>query len=166
VVAFDFVARSCEASWRNGDEALACPGGQGDSAGYVLSLGEPAMENGSQSGGAALLTSPQLMDDGRIEGTFPLLNVQSGDRFRATLGCLEGQTECNVILQFSYLTEDNELKPKALGRWSETYDGQLTVVDLDLGSLAGKTVSFVLTVRGSQASSQNIAVWLAPAVWR
>jgi len=166
MVVFDFVERSCEATWRNGDEALACPGGQGDSAGYVLRLGEPAMENGSQSGGAALLTSPQLIAAGRIEGTFPLLNVQSGDRFRATLGCLEDQTECNVTLQFSYLTEDNELKPKTLGRWSETYDGQLTVVDLDLGSLAGKTVSFILTVRGSQASSQNIAVWLAPAVWR
>jgi hypothetical protein len=82
------------------------------------------------------------------------------------LGCPQGQTECTVLLQLSYLTVDDELKPKLLGGWAETYDGSTSVVDLDLGSLAGKSVSFVLTVRGGPASSQNQALWVRPAIWR
>ncbi len=165
-VVFDFVDRACAAAWTNGDEVLPCPGQEGDAGGYVISLSSPVLETGLQADGSALSTSPQAIDNGWIEGTFPLFSVQSGDHFKAGLGCPQGQTECSVSLQLSYLTVDDELKPKLLGSWSETYDGQLSVVDLDLASLAGKTVSFVLTARGSQASSQNVALWVSPAIWR
>jgi hypothetical protein len=165
-VVFDFVDRACAASWTNGDAELPCPGQQGDADGYVLGLNNPFLETGSQANGATLSTAPQAVDNGWIEGTYPMFGVQAGDHFKASLGCPQGQTECNVALQLSYLTEDDELKPKLLGSWSETYDGQVSVVDLDLSSLAGKTVSFVLTVKGSTASSQNVALWVTPAVWR
>jgi hypothetical protein len=165
-IVFDLVARACAASWTNGGQALPCPGMQGDEQGSVLSLSSPLLETGSPAEDPALSMSPQSVENGWIEGTFPLFDVQTGDRFKATLGCVQGQISCSVLVQLSYLLVDDELKPKLLGSWSETYDGQLTAVDIDLDSLAGKSVSFVVTVRGAQASSQNQALWVGPAVWR
>jgi hypothetical protein len=165
-IVFNFVGQACAATWTNGEQGLPCPGQPADAQGAVFTLDAPSLETGSQANGVALSTLPQAVDGGSIEGTFPLFTVQSGDRFRAELGCPQGQAECNVLLQLSYLTVDDELKPKLLGSWAETYDGTTSVVDLDLGSLAGKSVSFVMTVRGDQASSQNQALWVSPAIWR
>lgn len=165
-IIIDFVAEACTASWKNGDQTLICPGNRGDAAGYVLRLRNPRLETGGRAGGAALLTAPQRVNVGRIEGTFPTFNVQSGDRFKARLGCLHERAECSGILEISYLTLEDEPGPRLLGSWNEAYDGQVTVVDLDLSSLAGKTVSFVMTARGAQGSSQNVPIWVSPAIWR
>jgi hypothetical protein len=165
-VVFDFVDRACTATWSNGEDALGCPGQRGDSQGYVLSLGSPILETGSQATGVALLAAPPAAEGGSIEGTFPLFSVQPGDHFKTTLGCAQDQTECSTSVQLSYLTVDDELKPKLLGSWTESYDGQVNAVDLDLASLAGKTISFVLTVRSNMGAGQDVALWVNPVIWR
>jgi hypothetical protein len=47
-----------------------------------------------------------------------------------------------------------------LGEWTETCDGTLRSVDVDLTSLKGKSVEFILAVLANGSSSQDWAVWV------
>jgi hypothetical protein len=63
-----------------------------------------------------------------------------------------------------YQIGDGEVK--TLGKWNETYEGQYTVVDLDLTPLADKKVKLILTVRAGDEFDQDSGLWLNPTVWR
>jgi hypothetical protein len=68
-----------------------------------------------------------------------------------------------VVYQFNY-KEGGTLSP--LGTFHETCDGNLTVVDLDLSSLAGHTVQFALVVLANGSSAQDWAIWVNPHIER
>ena len=53
---------------------------------------------------------------------------------------------------------------KPLGAWEDTCDGTLKDIDVDLTSLAGKSVQFVLAVLANGSSSQDTAIWVSPRV--
>jgi hypothetical protein len=53
-----------------------------------------------------------------------------------------------------------------LKTWTETYDKSSTHIDLDLSSLAGKKVKFILQVSANGANDQDIAFWLQPRIMR
>jgi hypothetical protein len=86
----------------------------------------------------------------------------AGDRFRAVIGCLQGGLACNVRFQLNYRADGGALQN--LGQWDQTHDGNIQSLDLDLSSLAGKSVEFVLAVLANGPASQDWAFWLAPRI--
>jgi hypothetical protein len=79
------------------------------------------------------------------------------------MGCLAESKGCNVLFRLDY--ENKQGKVKNLGSWRETFDGQVTILDLDLSSLKGQQVRFILTVenRGDNPARAN-AFWFVPRV--
>lgn len=165
VIIYRLAGRYCDAVWESGAGSLGCPGTSGDPAGYAVRQDDARLEDGSLPGGETLLIAPQQVSDGWIEGTYPAITVQAGDRLRSRLGCLSGQTRCRVKFQLFSLADD-EFRPKALGEWSETHDGQITTIDLDLTPLAGQRVSIIVTARAELGLSHNVVAWVEPAIWR
>jgi hypothetical protein len=101
-----------------------------------------------------------------ITGSFPAFSVQSGDRFRAVVGCLfeSGGSACNVLFQLNYIADGGP--PQNLGQWIESYDGSVTSLDIDLTPLAGQSVQFVLAVSANGSSDDDSAFWMAPRIMR
>jgi hypothetical protein len=162
--AFDFVNTVCMAQWTNGTATLPCPGADGDSRGFVLSQTSPKMENGTTSTQPGLLTFPQNVNNGYVQGTYPELAVKSGDRFQAKINCEYGATDCFVIFRVdAQVTGDGT---QNLGTFAEKYDGIYYPIDINLTSLAGKNVRFILTVLANGAPTGDRAQWIAPRIFR
>lgn len=159
----DFAATYCNAEWTSGAGTLVCPGAGGDSKGYVQRIDNPILENGYKDDEPVLLTVPQNQTDGVIRGRYPSYTVQSGDHFRAVLGCANDAKSCSVKFELSYVV-DGESAIQAAGTWTKSYDGNNLPVDLDLSSLAGKKVRFILTVFANGEMKDDRAQWLAPRI--
>jgi hypothetical protein len=163
-IVYSFAERACEAEWRSGVGVLACPGLAEDGNGYVLRLENPTLENGVVETRPTLVTFPQAIENGYIQGTFPEFAVQSGDHFQATIGCGKEAAACDVIFQLSYRVGDAE--PQILSNWRETNDGQTRTIDVDLSALAGKSVRFLLIVLANGQPTQDQALWVLPRLMR
>ncbi len=161
---YDFAANYCSASWQNNNNDLPCPGSQGDDNGFVVNLAHPVMENGKAEDEAGLLTVPKHVNNGIIQGKYPAINIQDGDRFQALINCQYQSYSCNVIFQLEYQIGGGDTK--TLGRWNEVYEGKYFPVDVDLSSLAGNNVKFYLLVTANGSPKQDNALWLAPHITR
>jgi hypothetical protein len=162
-VAYEFAANYCKADWSNNSSSLPCPSTDGDSNGYVIKLNAPVMENGVTEDEPGLLTFPQDKNNGIISGQYPSFTIQSGDRFRALVNCRHNSQKCDVIFRLNY---KNNGQIKTLGSWHEIYEGQYYRVDLDLSSLAGETIKFILVVDTNGANNADNALWLNPHIVR
>jgi hypothetical protein len=162
-VAYSFADNYCKADWENNNGPLPCPGTQGDSAGYVVRLNAPRLENGSTEDEPGLLTVPKDSNNGMIAGQFPAITVQSGDRFLAFVNCQYEATKCNVIFRLDYR---NNGKVYTLASWHEAYEGKYYPVNVDLSGLAGETVKFILLVQSNGPQNQDEALWLNPQIQR
>jgi hypothetical protein len=162
-VAYDFVANYCSADWKNNNGPLACPGIDGDSNGFVVKLNAPVMEDGTTEDEPGLLTSPKDSNNGTISGQFPSFKVKTGDRFRTIVNCQRNSKNCDVIFRLDYR---NNAQVKTLASWHEVYEGKYYPVDLDLSSLAGETVKFILVVSANGAQKNDNALWLNPHIVR
>jgi len=162
--AFDFVNSVCTATWSSGSGVLPCPGTDGDARGFVLSLTSPRIENGVTETRAGLLTFPQNSSSGYIQGAYPAFTVQSGDRFKSTLSCEYGASDCFVIYRLDYRIGSGPIQ--TLGTFGERYDGLYYPADISLSSLAGQNVSFILTVLANGSAIGDRALWVAPRVVR
>lgn len=162
-IAYSFAANYCDANWENNDNALPCPGTDGDSKGYVLKLNAPVMEDGSTEDEPGLLTEPKDTNNGIITGQYPSFTVQSGDHFRTLINCQYHSNKCDVVFRLDY---KNNGQIKTLANWHEVYEGQFYPVDLDLSSLAGQTVKFILVVSANGAQNNDNALWLNPHILR
>lgn len=162
--AYDFVAKYCDANWVSGAGTLDCPGEDTDAEGFVIKLDAPKLENGTTENEPALETHPQWVDNGVITGTYPAFDVKAGDHFKAVIGCLYNGTNCNVRFQLNYRADGGALQN--LGQWDQTYDASIKKLDVDLSSLAGKSVKFTLAVQANGSSSQDWAFWLLPRIVR
>lgn len=163
--AFNFAINLCAASWSNGDHKLPCPGAKGSSDGFVTSLAEPRLENGRTEDEPTLWMFPEKEAKGQIVGEYPSIRIEAGDRFVTHLGCLADSPKCQVTFRLDYrLNGDNTVHN--LGLWEESYDGVVTIVELDLSSLAGQEVVFILTVKAKAAPDDDNAFWLSPHIER
>ena len=97
-------------------------------------------------------------------GTYPAFEVKSGDRFRAEVGCLYDNPKCDITLKLQYVNSNGVQKEYA--EWHEVYDGSITKIDLELGSLVDKTVKFVLIVEANDKTRDNAGFWLHPQIYR
>jgi len=158
----DFTASYCLAEWTGNSTVLPCTGKDGAAEGFVLFKARPALENGSVDDEPALLTNPPKTNDGVIRGKYPAYTVQSGDHFQAVIGCEYNAKNCEVRFQLDYQIDNGTIQN--IATWNESYNGQFVAVDVDLNSLAGKNVRFVLTVLALGASDNDRAQWLLPRI--
>lgn len=164
-IAYDFVANYNLASWECAAGPTACTvGSTSDPLGFVMKLNTPQLENNTTSTEPGLLTHPQNVNDGYIQGTYPAFTVKSGDRFQAKLGCQYASTVCFLRFRLDYQVGADPVKN--LGQWDEKYDGQFTTVNVDLSSLAGKSVVFILKVQALGSPVQDDALWTAARITR
>jgi hypothetical protein len=158
----NFVYAVCQAEWSSGAGILPCTGQDGDSKGFVLYQDKPRLENGNVENEPALLTQPQAVNDGVIRGKYPPYTVNSGDHFRAILGCEYNAKNCSVRFQLDYQIDNGAIQ--TFSYWDENYEGNFTNVNLDLSSLAGKSVRFILTTFANGSATGDRAQWLMPRI--
>jgi hypothetical protein len=161
---YDFASNACSALWSSGAGTLLCPGTNRDSKGFVLRHSLSRIENGTTIVRPSLLTVPQNVLQGDIRGVYPPITVQKGDRFRAIVNCEAGATACRVRFRLDYQLADGRVQE--LWEVDERYDGNTSVVDLDLSSLAGQDVKFTLTVLSLGTASGDRALWVEPRIAR
>ncbi len=161
---YDFVDEYCEANWVSGAGVLSCPGTDTDVEGFVIKVDDAKLENGTTENEPVLFTHPEWVNYGVITGTYPAFEVEDGDHFKAVIGCLWNGAACDVRFQLNYRADGGSLQN--FGQWDEAYDGSIRKLDLDLSSLAGKSVEFTLAVQAKDSSSQDWAFWLLPRIVR
>jgi hypothetical protein len=161
---FDFAPLAAEAAWSSGAGTLPFPGGDGDVKGFAIKLESVKLETGATVTQPTLLTVPQNVTDGFIQGVFPAFTVQGGDRFQATIGCQDAATTCYVTYRLDYQIGNGAVS--TFWAFRERYEGLTYNVNLDLSSLAGQNVKFILTVLASGSPAGDRAVWVAPRITR
>ncbi len=159
---YDFAANACLAQWTGNNKTLPCVGVDGSADGFVLYQPRPILESGYQDDEAGLITNPPLVTDGVIRGKYPAYTVANRDHFLSIIGCDHNAKRCNVRFQLDYQIDNGSIK--TLGAWNEAFEGLTTTVDVDLSSLAGKNVSFILTVLANGTSDNDRALWLLPRI--
>jgi Ig-like domain-containing protein len=162
--AYDFSLNACDAAWENNTRDLPCPGSEGDSKGYVIELNDPVLESGRTEDEPSLLTVPKDTYNGFISGTYPAVKIRDGDHFQTLLSCAYKAYSCNVLFSLDYQIGGGAVRN--LGRWNEAYEGKYFTVDIDLSSLAGDNVKFILTVSANGNFNQDKALWIAPRISR
>lgn len=163
--AYDFDAAYCEAGWRSASASLPCPGVADDPLGSVDLAEDPAMEDGKEHKGDALMLTPEHTDRGYISGQYPAFEVKKGDHFRMTLSCPEGAKNCDIIFRLDYQVGSKDIE--TLYEIGESFDRKITWVDVDLSELAGKNVKFILMVRaGRDYAGHDVGLLLNPGIWR
>lgn len=163
--AYDFASNACAGTWYSGAGQLPCPGTNGDPKGFVLKVTNPKLETGATDTRPGLLTFPQNIQNGYIQGFFPPFRVQSGDRFRSIINCEGGARTCYVAFRVDYQTGTEPIKT-LWGPFLERYEGQFYSIDVDLTPLAGKDVKFILTVLSAGVATGDRALWVAPLIYR
>ena len=160
----DLHTRAVDANWVSTAATLTFGGPETDTNGFAMHRNGQRLEDGTAPS-KILQMHPHVVTDGVITGTYPAYTVVSGERFRARIGFLAlSDGTCgagNVKFQLNY-REGSVTRP--LGEWTETCDGALRDVDVDLSGIAGKTVQFVLAVFANGTASQDMAVWVSPRV--
>ncbi len=163
VTGYDLLASFCEASWQNESRDLPCPGSDGDDRGFVRSLSSPRLEDGRTQGNG-LLTYPERGNNGMIIGKYPAFRIQSGDRFQASIGCLHEANDCDMIFRLQYQIGNGSVR--TLGQWREVYEGQFYPINIDLSTLSGENVKFILSVLANGSSHEDFALWINPRITR
>jgi hypothetical protein len=161
---YDFALSYCDAIWRSATGRIPCGNAATPSNGSVQFLIAPAFENRHENEPTIWL-HPNESQDGWIEGSYPAIDIQSGDSFKAWVGCMEGYDLCDVTFYLAYTDENNHTY--TVDRWHEVYDNQVTTIDIDLSNLAGQSVQFIL---GMEASSEDVrsaqGFWFVPRIER
>jgi hypothetical protein len=160
---YDFSKNYCASGvdWKSGAGDLPCPGSVGDADGWVLKIEEPTLETGYKDDEPGLQVRPETVNDGWIKGIFPELSVTEGVVFRAIIGCYDDY-DCDVKFKLNYKIDGGS--EKTLATWHEVQDDQFNRVEVDLSSLAGETVQFILLVEANGSPDNDRAFWFAPRI--
>ena len=161
---YDFAANFCSATWYSGAGALPCPGTDGDSRGFVLKLNSPQLEDGSFASQPGLLTFPQNVTNGYIQGIFPVIHVNSGDRFRSIVSCERNSTSCYVVYRLDYILSGSSTI-NTYWAFVERYEGLYYDADIPLTSFVGQDIRFVLTILATGSPAGDRALWVAPRIF-
>ena len=156
-------ANICQASWSSGAGALPCPGTDGDARGFVLPVSNPKLEDGTLDTAPGLILFPQNKYDGYIQGTYPEITVQSGDRFQGIVNCAYS-FPCYVTFRLDYQVGTGPVT--TFWTWKEKNEGKYYRFDKDLSSLTGKNVKFILTILSTGPTTGDRALWGQPRIFR
>lgn len=161
-VTYDFVAKASKAEWRNTTKVLPWGDKGSDHDGIAAIADHFKMENG-YSYNDVLGTYPEKVEDGFISGLFSSYKVQRGDFFRAVVGLRSGCEDGQVKIQLKYV-EDGQTY--LLKEWKKTCTGDLKSLEVDLSSLKGKTVQFMLVVSTDGEWRNDQFGWIYPRIER
>jgi photosystem II stability/assembly factor-like uncharacterized protein len=153
---YDFSRNACSAQWKSGAGALPCPGAAGDNKGFVVADGFSRLEDGTMGPAPSLLMSPENKYNGYIQGFYPAITVQPGDRFRAVVGCDYGYS-CYATFRLDYMTANGYIGTFWTRR--EQNDKKNYVVDVDLSPLAGRSIRFILTILATGSATGDRVRW-------
>lgn len=160
---YDFVAHVCEAQWTSGGGTLGCPD-TSPTNGTILVVDKPRLENNTIDPRQGLLTVPQNVFNGIIQGVYPEFTVQNGDRFQSIVNCEYGQRSCYVVFRLDYQIGNGPIQN--LWAFGERLDGRYYQTDIDLSPLAGQNVKFILRTDANGSPTGDRANWVAPAIVR
>lgn len=160
---YDFTENYCRSGvvWSNASGVLPCPGSSGDHDGWVKKINNPILENGFVDNEPGLQVHPQMVNKGWIRGTFPEMIISKGVNFYAITGCYSS-SNCDVRFRLNYKIDGGE--ERTLARWHEFQDGKFTRVKVNLDTLAGERVQFVLVVNTNGSSENDLALWFGPRI--
>ncbi len=161
--AYDFTKNVCASGvkWTSGAGDLPCPGTADGNKGWVVIVDEPTLENLAVDDEPGIKVSPQYVNDGWIRGTYPEMAVSEGVSFRAIIGCY-GAANCNVKFKLNARVDGGT--EQTLATWNEVQDGKFNQVKVDLSSLAGKKVQFILLVEANGSPENDRALWFGPRI--
>jgi hypothetical protein len=160
---FDFANNFCSAAWNSGAGNLGCTTA-GSNKGYAAKVDNPQLENGQTYNGPGLLTVPENINNGYLQGYYPAFAVQKGDRFRAFINCAYQSNGCNGIFRLDY--QINNEPVKTIWQLAEAYEGQFYTVDTDLSPLAGNQVKFIITILANGSADNDKLLWAGPRIDR
>ena len=161
---YDFVANVCAAKWYSGAGELPCPGTDGDAKGFVLITTPSKMENGTNDSRPGLVTFPQNVNNGYIQGIYPIYKVKAGDKFRTIVNCENGASSCYVVFRLDYSVAGSS-SIQTFWAFVEKYEGGVYTADVDLSALAGQDVKFILSVLSAGSPAGDRALWVAPIIY-
>ncbi len=180
--AYDLALNYCDAAWEsyytveNKDGELEekiieldCPSDVPSSNGFVALLSHPKLEFRNENE-LTLWVHPYEQKYGWTQGTYPAYEVQPGDHFRVWVGCLQDMPKCSLAFQILYEDENGDVRN--LGKelagvevWQEQYDGDISRIDLDLSSLVGQKIKFILKTVGNTLNHDSAqGFWFVPRV--
>ncbi len=160
---YSFADEFCNATWRNVDKdrTFNCAGTNIYGLGFAHFVSTPKLENGTIEDEPALWV--YVPNNAKVDAQFPAVDISSGDKFVSIVGCLYNNQNCHVDFKLKYKIE-GESGIHLLGNWDEYYDGLFSVIDVDLSSLDGKKVIFILEMESKGNSPQNHVFWLNPNI--
>lgn len=162
-VRYDFTQSVCLARW-DSDRAtfLPCEGSDDEAGlqdGFVRVNADPALEGQTRNNPPVIEVKPNNQSGGWISGTFPPITIAEGDRFTATIGCMDQMAGCAVTYWLQALLPDGEVQ--TIAEWQEVADDISHEVSADLSAYAGQEVSLVLVVlENGGRSLEARAFWL------
>ena len=162
----DFAAEYCHADWRSDAGDLGCPGNVGGKKGYAIQVTDPKLENGTIYQGSGILTVPQKVYNGYLKGFYQAFTVQNGDRLRGIINCEHQSNGCSVLFRIEYKIAGAGDEAKIFWQFPEEYDQKYYTMDLDLSSLAGQKVKFILAVFADGSPEGDKPLWVAPRIER
>jgi hypothetical protein len=161
---YDFAANVCAATWISGAGTQPCPGTDGNNSGFVLISNPSKLENGTIDNRTGLITFPQNITNGYIQGFYPSYKVKSGDKFRSIINCESGSTSCYVVFRLDYVLAGSSTI-QTFWAFVEKYEGQYYSADIDLSSLVGQDVKFILSVSATGPATGDRALWVGPIIY-
>lgn len=160
---YSFAGKFNQAVWHSANGGVPKSGDKDSPTGYARRANGEALETGLKLTASSLVVHPQWSDGGEVRGRYPDIVIETGDRFQATVGCLEGMQNCDVTFELRYRVP-GERPYRLLSSWRQTYNGKARFVDVDLSEFAGKSVKFYLVVRNNGATSDAWAAWVNPTI--
>ena len=160
-VVYDFAQVMCLARW-DSDRAsfLPCEGlndEQGMLDGYV-----------SLAPNGTIEVKPNNQPNGLIAGYFPPVTVQAGDHFRATVGCVDENPNCEIVFMLKYRVDEGGQTSADEIIFTNPFPlsgEQITDIDMDLSALQGNVVTFILFMQENGGRSLDaIGYWLNPRI--
>ncbi len=159
---YNFATNLCAATWLSGTGVLPCPGKDGAANGFVYMDNAPKFETGYQDNEPAIWMGPQNIDNGYIKGIFPPIYITNGMFFQTIIGCHPDAAACNMQMRLNYQADGGLEQPLAV--WNEKNDGVVNTIKIDLNSLAGMNVQFILYVEAIGSPIGDKAHWFMPIV--
>lgn len=159
---FDLYTFAAKASWKSGAGALKFPGNQSDAKGFVQTREDGALSPKNTKAKKLLLTHPQRVDNGWIEGSFPLLQLPPKASFETVLGILHGANASDGV-KVSVAVQEPGQAQRRVYRKSITPQ-RYEKVKVNLERWAGKNVTLTFRVEAAGLSQSDFVVWVAPRI--
>jgi peroxiredoxin family protein len=164
VVQYNFMDKAQDAAWRNSIKDLPWGDPGPDDAGVADFSTNAKLQDG-KTYTKVLATFPEQVTNGYISGLFSNYSVQNKDRFRAQAGFRSG-CQANASVKFQLIFVEAGNAPILIQEWTKKCDDKLVSMDVDLSSLAGRSVQFMLAVTTDGAPEAEKTVWVNPRIER